>query len=142
MALLLAEKKAAAEELEKRREAKALALQKEADRADDARRLEAKRIRDLARINRLAKEKALDEERQAELEKSKAEDEAANAKTASAIRAAKRKARELDDAITAAQLKRQQIKNANKELRKLKEIAQNKAYAAANAAAKAAYRLQ
>lgn len=139
--MIAAEKKAAAEELERRKEAKALALQKAADQADDARRAEAKRIRDLARANRLAKQKAADEEREAELEKQKAEDEAKNAKTASAIRAAKRKARELNEQIVEAQLKRQQLRNANKELRRLKAIAQNKAFAAQEAAAKAAYRL-
>ena len=47
----------------------------------------------------------------------------------------------MEDAINAANIKKQQLKNANRELRRLKEIEQNRAAAAQDAAAKAAYKL-
>jgi len=52
------------------------------------------------------------------------------AKTAAAIRAAKAKAREANEAAQAATLRRNRIRSARIELDRLKEIEQNKAAAA------------
>ena len=52
------------------------------------------------------------------------------AKTAAAIRAAKAKAREANEAAQAAELRRNGIRSARIELTRLKEIEQNKAAAA------------
>lgn len=52
------------------------------------------------------------------------------AKTAAAIRAAKAKAREANEAAQAAELRRNRIRSARIELTRLKEIEQNKAAAA------------
>jgi len=64
------------------------------------------------------------------------------AKTAAAIRAAKAKAREANEAAQAAELRRNRIRSARIELTRLKEIEQNKAAAAQKKAEETAQLLQ
>jgi len=64
------------------------------------------------------------------------------AKTAAAIRAAKAKAREANEAAQEAELRRNRIRAARIELTRLKEIEQNKAAAAQKKAEETAQLLQ
>ena len=70
--------------------------------------------------------------------KEKAIHEAKMAKSAAAIRAAKARAREFEEAAQEAVLKRNRIRAARIELTRLKDIEQNKAAAAQRAAEEAA----
>jgi len=88
------------------------------------------------------KQEAMDEARNAQLEREKAIHEAKMAKTAAAIRAAKTRAKEFEEAAQQAELKRNRIRAARIELTRLKEIEQNKAAAAQKAAEEAAQLLQ
>jgi len=88
------------------------------------------------------KQEALEEERTAQLMKEKAIHEAKMAKSAAAIRAAKARAREFEEAAQEAVLKRNRIRAARIELTRLKDIEQNKAAAAQRAAEEAAQLLQ